>query len=114
MTHTLIRKSVRRAGVVLMLAAGLGACTMTTGNAPSEGIGYRQARLAEMSAMQAWRDCRDEAMALDSEATSSGAARAISPAPGRSSAAKRISDRKPAIWQRPNGCGRTPPRSRTT
>jgi hypothetical protein len=47
---------------------------MGTQQNASEGIGFRQARFAEMSAMKAWRDCRDEALALDKSARVKGLA----------------------------------------
>ena len=53
--------------LLAMLGLSLTACNVTTGTADltREGIGYRQARFAEMSAMKTWRDCRDQALKLD-------------------------------------------------
>jgi hypothetical protein len=50
----------------------LSACNATTGGNASEGIGYRQARFAEMSTMKTWRDCRDQALLLDRQARIDG------------------------------------------
>jgi hypothetical protein len=44
---------------------------MTTSQ-QSEGIGIRQARFAEISAMRAYRACRDDAMELDGKARAEG------------------------------------------
>lgn len=58
-------------GAALLLAASLSACT-TVPPAPVEGIGYREARFAEVQAMRAYRDCRDEGLALDRQARDGG------------------------------------------
>ena len=57
-----------------MVGLSLTACNVTTGTADltREGIGYRQARFAEMSAMKTWRDCRDRALKLDKIARNAG------------------------------------------
>jgi hypothetical protein len=39
---------------------------------PGAGIGFREARFAEISAMREYRSCRDEALTLDSQARRSG------------------------------------------
>ncbi len=66
------RASLRR----LMLAATativLGACA-TSSPPPAEGIGFRQARHAEIQAMREWRACRDQAVALDAKARAEAA-----------------------------------------
>ena len=60
------------AGAVLALTAFLGACqTLSTGNAV-EGIGFRQERFQEISAMQTYRACVDDAVKLDAEARTQG------------------------------------------
>lgn len=56
---------------VLGLAAALSAC-VTVPQPSGEGIGYRQARFAEVEAMRAYRACRDEGMALDRQARAAG------------------------------------------
>lgn len=49
----------------------LSACN-TTGGADHEGIGFRQARFAEVTAMRQYRDCRDEALGIDEQARQDG------------------------------------------
>ena len=75
MTRTHSRLSYGRAattGAVLALTAFLGACqTLTTGSA-MEGIGFRQERFQEISAMQTYRACVDDAVKLDAEARAQG------------------------------------------
>ena len=59
-----------------MLAAGgaitVAACTHAGG--AGEGIGFREARFTEMSAIRDWRTCRDEAVDLDRQAHDEGSA----------------------------------------
>jgi hypothetical protein len=43
---------------------------VTTGS--PEGIGFREARFAEMSAIRGWQSCRDEALELDRKAREEG------------------------------------------
>lgn len=57
----------------LLGAALVSACVQTAPPA-SEGIGFRQARFEEISAMRAFRACRDEAVQLDAQARASGVA----------------------------------------
>ncbi len=56
--------------------SALGACSMTGSGAtgPDSGIGFREARFAEIAAMREYRSCRDEALALDGKARQSGSA----------------------------------------
>lgn len=67
------RRGLRPAGLgALMLA--LAACT-TTGTETAEsdgGIGYREARYEQITAMQEFRACRDEALTLDEQARARG------------------------------------------
>jgi hypothetical protein len=61
----------RRLRVLLtMTVAGsvLALCACTTDTKPGEGIGFREARFAEISAIRDWQTCRDEAVALDRQA----------------------------------------------
>lgn len=62
----------RHVGTLLTLTCaaslGLSACVGLTPPLESEGIGYRQARSIEQSAIRDWRACRDEAFALDETA----------------------------------------------
>ena len=50
----------------------LSACNMNGQVNPMEGIGFREARFQEISAMQQYRQCRDDAIALDEQARSTG------------------------------------------
>lgn len=69
---TINRKPLRTVGAALAVAAGLSAC-QTVGQAPAaEGIGFREARFAEISAMRDYRSCRDDALQLDKKARSEG------------------------------------------
>ena len=68
------RTSRRTSRLVLsVLAAGgvlaLSAC-MATGS--REGIGYREARFNEITAIRGWQSCRDEALELDRQAREEG------------------------------------------
>ena len=66
------RGSLRRVMLAAAAAAALGACA--TGNTPpAEGIGFRQARHAEIQAMREWRACRDQAVDLDAKARAEAA-----------------------------------------
>jgi hypothetical protein len=60
----------RHLGTSIALACflGLSACISVAPPIEAEGIGYRQARSMELSAMREWRGCRDEALALDKAA----------------------------------------------
>ena len=50
----------------------LNACSLTGGGA-AEGIGFREARFAEIAADRAWRACVEDALALDREARTDAA-----------------------------------------
>jgi hypothetical protein len=56
----------------LILVLSLGACSLTGGGS-GEGIGFREARFAEITAARAWRACVDDALALDREARTDAA-----------------------------------------
>lgn len=59
------------AAVALLAGAlGLAACNVTTSLGQAEGIGFREARFAEFSAMRGYRACRDDALELDKKARS--------------------------------------------
>jgi hypothetical protein len=62
------RKATRSVLTAALAALTLSACSMTTGGGLPEGIGFREARFAEISAAREWRACRDEALALDAQA----------------------------------------------
>ena len=70
-SRTLIGRLAPRGVAVAAILLALSACT-TTGTNPSEGIGFREARFEEISAMQQYRQCRDDAVALDEQARSTG------------------------------------------
>ncbi|MDA1101910.1 MAG: hypothetical protein O2967_23385 [Proteobacteria bacterium] len=53
-------------GMALLAAA----CNPVTTAQQGEGIGFRQARYAEITAMRSYRQCRDDALALDGQARS--------------------------------------------
>ena len=65
------RAVVRGAAAAAILLA-LAACTMNGQSNPMEGIGFREARFEEISAMQGYRNCRDDALALDEQARTTG------------------------------------------
>ena len=69
-----LARQARRLPLVLMGALTLSACMNATSTVDTAGIGFRQARLAEVTAVREWRDCRDEAVALDTKARESGSA----------------------------------------
>lgn len=68
LTGRLAPRGIAIAAVLLALSA----CTTTGTTNPSEGIGFREARFEEISAMQQYRQCRDDAVALDEQARSTG------------------------------------------
>lgn len=61
-----------RIGLAVMALTTLAACANDYGAPPLEGIGYRQARFEQISAMREYRKCRDEGMELDRKARESG------------------------------------------
>lgn len=59
--------------VFTLLAAGsVLALTACMASGSPEGIGYREARFNEISAIRGWQACRDEALELDRQARSEG------------------------------------------
>lgn len=64
------RRAVRAGLIGLSAALLLSACQTTT--SPSEGIGFREARFQEISAMEGYRSCVDDAMQLDADARAKG------------------------------------------
>ena len=66
-----LKMTARVAAPALALGV-LGACS-TSGGADS-GIGFREARFAEIAVMREYRSCRDEALALDRQARKQGSA----------------------------------------
>ena len=67
-TNHLLAKSALALGMALLAAA----CNPVTTAQQHEGIGFRQARYAEISAMRGYRQCRDDALALDGQARAEG------------------------------------------
>lgn len=61
-----------RAGAVALALFGLAACVTNGATTAYEGIGFREARFNEISAMRDYRSCRDEAFALDEKARADG------------------------------------------
>jgi hypothetical protein len=71
MIASILREKRRLAGIAMTgcAAMALAACTSSFNQAPEEGgIGFREDRHAEITAMREYRDCRDEALALDGKA----------------------------------------------
>ena len=58
-------------GAVGLTAVLLASACQTT-SSPSEGIGFREARFQEISAMENYRSCVDDAVKLDQDARSKG------------------------------------------
>jgi hypothetical protein len=63
---------LRLSTLALATALLAAACNPVTTAQQSEGIGFRQARFAEISAMRAYRQCRDDALELDGKASAEG------------------------------------------
>ncbi len=61
-------------GVLVFSAIALSGCNSVSNfsNAKLEGIGYREARFAEISVMRDYRKCRDDAFSLDKKAREDG------------------------------------------
>ena len=74
-----------RLAIVTSLIILVSACMAQT-NQAYEGIGYREARFAEISAMRDYRECRDQALELDKQARKNGT-------PSRYLASARIIDK---------------------
>ncbi|MDX1400624.1 MAG: hypothetical protein R3245_01770 [Kiloniellales bacterium] len=58
--------------VVFISGALLAGCSMNRATQDTSGIGFREARYADVSAMRDFRSCQDEAIELDRQARSSG------------------------------------------
>ena len=56
----------------VILACVLGGCMVYNNDSSEGGIGFRESRFAEISAMREFRQCRDEAIALDTKARQEG------------------------------------------
>lgn len=66
MIHRFGRRT--RLAVCLFAAGGLFALAGCTNPNPAEGIGFREARFNEMTALRDWHTCRDQALDLDHQA----------------------------------------------
>ena len=64
-----LNNSIKRLSIIVIAGVTLSACNAYT-NQASEGIGYREARFAEISAMRQYRSCRDDALEIDQQARS--------------------------------------------
>ncbi len=64
----MIPRGLAVAATVLVAAA----CTTNGQPNPQEGIGFREARFQEISAMREYRQCRDDALELDTQARTTG------------------------------------------
>ena len=73
-THprSLLGRLAPRGAAIAAVLVAVSACSMNGQVNPSEGIGYREARFQEISAMQQYRQCRDDGVALDEQARSTG------------------------------------------
>ncbi len=68
-SHPRIFLRIAARGAAPALALGvLGACAMGGVSSGDAGIGFREARFAEIAAMREYRSCRDEALDLDRQA----------------------------------------------
>jgi len=67
---------LRRVGIrsvfLAATALALSACVMNQQSTQGEGIGFREARFQEISAMRDYRACRDDALELDTQARTTG------------------------------------------
>ncbi len=74
MIASLDRHKRRVSGIAAIgfTALALAACNTGFPSQPDGGIGFREDRHAEITAMREYRDCRDEALALDAKARQAG------------------------------------------
>lgn len=63
-----MRSKWRLLGGAALAAVALTACTAHTSKLPRQTAAYQQPRLPEITAMREYRQCRDEAIALDRQA----------------------------------------------
>ncbi|MCW8914774.1 MAG: hypothetical protein OQK24_02850 [Magnetovibrio sp.] len=69
-SHHRSRKHASAFTAIVLSSVVLSACVTT--QTFDEGIGYREARFAEVSAMRDFRQCRDDALELDQQARTTG------------------------------------------
>lgn len=62
------KKTLKLSAAIVVAASTLSACQTLSLPQIDEGIGYREARFVEISAMREWRQCRDDALVLDEQA----------------------------------------------
>lgn len=67
-TSVSITRIALRGVAFVLVGTVLAACQTGGQSEPMEGIGFRQARLAEVEAMRDYRACRDDALQLDEDA----------------------------------------------
>jgi hypothetical protein len=67
-----MRRLATRSGALALALLGLAACVTNGATTSYEGIGFREARFNEISAMRTYRECRDEAVSLDELARADG------------------------------------------
>lgn len=71
-TNRTIAKSIAAPALAVGMGLLAAACNPMTTAQQHEGIGFRQARYAEISAMRTYRQCRDDALVLDGQARAEG------------------------------------------
>ena len=77
MDRAQILQRIRRpaqAAFVLAALAGLSACASSSGGNSADGIGFREARFQEVTALREYRACRDQGFEMDRKARASGSA----------------------------------------
>lgn len=67
-----INKFFGRIGLIALVIAPVAGCYLPSGGALHEGIGYREARFSEITAVREYRACRDEGIALDKQGRTTG------------------------------------------
>ena len=67
-----VKRLVPRGVALTAILLALSACNLNSQVNPLEGIGFREARFQEISAMREYRQCRDDAVELDTQARTSG------------------------------------------
>ncbi len=60
-----------RITILIFAVLSISGCETVSGNS-SAGIGFREARFAEMAAMRDYRSCRDQALVFDTKARTTG------------------------------------------
>jgi len=68
----ILLKRLRAFGFASLVILPIAGCYTPSGGALDEGIGFRQARFAEMTLVREYRSCRDSAFELDTQARTTG------------------------------------------